>query len=74
MLNTPLTEPQLELLQMFARPVENIDWQNIKTMITKYFADRAIVEANKVWDNQNWDNSKVQELLNSHLRTPYNKK
>jgi hypothetical protein len=74
MLNTPLTEPQLELLQMFARPVENIDWQNIKNMITKYFADRAIVEANKVWDNQNWDNSKVQELLNSHLRTPYNKK
>ena len=74
MLNTPLTEPQLELLQMFARPVENADWQNIKNMITKYFADRAINEANKVWDNQNWDNSKVEELLNSHLRTPYNKK
>jgi hypothetical protein len=74
MLNTPLTEPQLELLQMFARPVENADWQNIKNIITKYFADRAIIEANKVWDNQNWDNSKVQELLNSHLRTPYNKK
>jgi hypothetical protein len=74
MINTPLTEPQLELLQMFARPVENTGWLNIKNIITKYFADRAIIEANKVWDNQIWDNSKVQELLSSHLRTPYLKK
>ena len=73
-LQAPLTEPQLELLQMFARPVEMADWQNIKTLITKYFAERAIQEANKIWDEEGWDNAKVQELLNSHLRTPYHKK
>ena len=73
-LKAPLTEPQLELLQMFTRPVEMADWQNIKTLITKYFAERAIQEANKIWDEEGWDNAKVQELLNSHLRTPYHKK
>jgi hypothetical protein len=67
----PLSEQQLELLQMFARPVESNDWQNIKVIITKYFANKSIEEANKVWDNNNWDNIKIQELLNSHLRTPY---
>lgn len=72
-IQAPLTEPQLELLQMFARPVDVADWQKIKVIITQYFADKAIEEANKVWDNEGWDNAKVQELLGSHLRTPYKK-
>ncbi|PWK28448.1 hypothetical protein LV89_00652 [Arcicella aurantiaca] len=72
-IQAPLTEPQLELLQMFARPVDVADWQNIKVIITQYFADKAIEEANKVWDNEGWDNAKIQELLSSHLRTPYKK-
>jgi hypothetical protein len=72
-IQAPLSEPQLELLQMFARPVDVADWQNIKVIITQYFADKAIEEANKVWDNEGWDNAKIQELLSSHLRTPYKK-
>ena len=72
-LQTRLTEPQLELLQMFAHPIDSTDWRNIKTLITEYFAKRAIEEANAVWDAQQWDINKVNELLNSHLRTPYQK-
>ena len=41
-LQTRLTEPQLELLQMFAHPIDSTDWRNIKTLITEYFAKRAI--------------------------------
>ncbi|MCU0326597.1 MAG: hypothetical protein MUF45_15325 [Spirosomaceae bacterium] len=73
MLRTPLTEPQLELLQMFTRPVSDSDWLAIKRMITNYFASKSIEEADKVWDEQGWDDAKIDELLNSHLRTPYNK-
>ncbi|MEA5458762.1 hypothetical protein VB796_06930 [Arcicella sp. LKC2W] len=72
-IQAPLSEPQLELLQMFARPVDVADWQNIKVIITQYFAEKAIEEANKIWDNEGWDNAKIQELLSSHLRTPYKK-
>lgn len=67
-IQAPLSEPQLELLQMFARPVDVADWQNIKVIITQYFADKAIEEANKVWDSEGWNNAKIQELLGSHLR------
>lgn len=73
MLRTPLTESQLELLQMFSRPVSDSDWIAIKRMITNYFANKSIEEADKIWDEQGWDNAKIDELLNSHLRTPYNK-
>ena len=55
---------------MFARPVDNDDWQNIRTLITNHFGQEAIDEANKVWDREEWDEAKVQELLNAHLRTP----
>ncbi|RYF69525.1 MAG: hypothetical protein EOO39_17390 [Cytophagaceae bacterium] len=72
-LQSPLNEAQLELLRMFARPVEDADWQHIKAMITDYFAAKAIHEANEVWERGNWDNSKVDELLGVHLRTPYRK-
>jgi hypothetical protein len=70
---TPLNEPQLELLQLFARPVDAADWANIKAIITDYFAQKAIREANAVWDTQQWDATKVEQLLHSHLRTPYRK-
>ena len=63
----PLSTPQLELLQMFARPVDEKVWQNIKIMITQYFAQKAIEEADKISDNENWDEEKVNNLLNSHL-------
>ena len=31
-------------------------------------------EADLVWEEQGWDDKKVDELLNTHLRTPYDKK
>ena len=58
---------------MFARPVDDSDWQQIKALITSYFASRVTDEANKVWDREGWDNAKVEELLNMHLRTPHRK-
>ncbi|MBO0935291.1 hypothetical protein J2I47_01895 [Fibrella sp. HMF5335] len=72
-LQSPLSNAQLELLQMFARPVDDSDWKQIKTLITSYFAQKAISEANKVWDHEGWDKAKVEQLLNTHLRTPYRK-
>ena len=70
-LRSPLTEPQLELLKMFTHKVDDADWVAIKRMIASYFAQKAIDGADQVWDEQNWSDQKVDELLSSHLRTPY---
>lgn len=43
----------------------------IHTFLSDYFANKAIQKANRVWDEQNWGNDKVQEVLNSHLCTLY---
>ena len=70
-LRTPLTEPQLDLLKMFAHKVDDTDWVAIKRMIASYFAQKAIEGADQVWEQQAWDDQKVNEILNTHLRTPY---
>lgn len=70
-LSTPLTEPQLDLLKMFAHKVDDADWIAVKKLIVNYFAQKAINEADKLWDERDWNDQKMEELLNSHLRTPY---
>ena len=62
---------QLELLKLYANQVSDDDLRAIHLIMSNYFANKAIEEANRVWDAQNWNDQKVNELLNSHLRTPY---
>ncbi len=70
-MNQPLSNSQIELLKTFSREVTEQDALETKRMITYYFAQKAIAGANQVWDQQGWDEKKAEELLNSHLRTPY---
>jgi hypothetical protein len=72
-IQTRLTAPQLELLRMFSHKVDDNNWVEIKELIAAYFAKKAIEEADRIWDEQNWDDQKVDTLLNTHLRTPYRK-
>lgn len=72
-LQTPLNQPQLELLKMFSREVDSEHWLEVKKIIVDYFAQKSIEGANKTWDEQAWDDQKVDEILNANLRTPYRK-
>lgn len=63
---------QLEMLQLFSRKVDNDDLLEIKRLIVKYFGDKAIKQADEVWENGKWDNEKIDELRHLHDRTPYN--
>ena len=47
---------------------------NIKQIIANYFAQKAITEANKVWDNNKWTDIDAEKMLNKHERTKYQRK
>ena len=70
-LNQPLTDAQLELLKLFGRPVDDADWLEIRRMITRYFANKAVRASDTLWEEQNWNDDTMTEWLNSHQRTPY---
>lgn len=71
-LQTPLSNLQLELLTLFAENVSDEDLIAIRQLIAKYFAEKAIEAANKVWDEKGWTEEDVERLLNTRMRTPYN--
>ena len=62
---------QFELLKLFSRNVPENDLFEIKKMVAKYFAEKAMNEADKVWDEKGYTNEFMDELANSHLRTSY---
>ncbi len=72
-LKQPLSNLQLELLELFAQQVSNEDLVAIKKMLTDFFAQKAMDEADKLWDERQYSQRTMDTWLNTHMRTPYKK-
>ncbi len=71
---TALTNLQLELLKIFSREIPSSDLLELKNILSEFFAKKLVESANQAWKEQGWNEEKTQELLKTHLRTPYKKK
>jgi len=67
-LSQPLTNAQLEILKAFSFNLDNKELSEFKNFIAQFFADRAINEADKVWDEKKWNDNAVSEMLNTKMR------
>ncbi len=65
------TKAQLDLLKLFSREVPDENWIEIKTLISKYFADKASEEMDKLFEQNGWGEEKIEEWSKEHMRTPY---
>jgi hypothetical protein len=70
-LQTQLSNLQIELLKVFSRNVSDEDVLEIRRLLTRYFAEKAIQGANKVWDAKGWTDEDAERMLHEHMRTPY---
>ncbi len=68
----PLTNLQLELIQVFDYQIEDSQLLDIKNILANYFAAEATKEMDKLWQANNWTNDTMQEWKSIHKRTPYN--
>lgn len=73
-LERPLSNLQLELLKAFSHQLSEEDLLQVKAMLAAFFANKSIEAANKVWDEEGWNQEKVDTLLRTKLRTPYKSK
>lgn len=64
----PFTNVQLELLKTFAHDLSEEELLELRELLAKFFARKAIEAANKTWDEKGWDHEKVDRLLNTKLR------
>lgn len=59
-----LSNLQQELLKLYASNIEDADLLHIKRYLAKYFADKAIQEADKIWDEKKYTNETMNQWLN----------
>ncbi|SFQ17335.1 hypothetical protein [Parafilimonas terrae] len=65
------TKAQLDLLKLFSREMPEENWIEIKTLISKYFAEKASDEMDKLFEENGWGEEKIEEWSKEHMRTPY---
>lgn len=66
-----LTNLQLELIKLFKYELPDNQIQEIKVLLSKYFADKATAEMDMLWDEKGWSDETMDNWKNEHLRTKY---
>ena len=67
------TNAQLDLLKLFSRDVPEENWIEIKDLISRYFAEKAIMQMDKFFEQNDWGEGKIKEWSEEHMRTSYKK-
>ena len=65
--NAPFNETQIFLLQAFAQIKSEKEKTDIQALLLDYYRKRVDSQANEI----SLSNEKIEEILNSHYRTPY---
>lgn len=60
----PLSNLQQELLKLYAANITDADLLHIKNYLAKYFAEKAIKEADTIWDEKKYSNDTMNQWLN----------
>lgn len=68
-----LTNLQLELLKVFSIELEESQLLDVRDMLTRYFAESAANEMDKLWEERGWTEETMQTWLNESKRTPNRK-
>lgn len=68
----PLTNLQVELLQSFNFDVNEAQIKEIKQLLVDYFAKKVSDGMDALFEENEWDDSKLDEWSTEHMRTPYN--
>ena len=66
---TSLSNLQQELLKLYASNIADADLMNIKQYLAKYFADKAIKEADKTWMEKGYTNQTMEQWLNEDAQS-----
>ncbi len=71
--STVLNKSQLHILQMFARKTTEQDYEELKSVLSDFYARKLDVELERLWDDGVIDEDKIEEFRRGHYRTPYKK-
>ncbi|BAP58183.1 hypothetical protein THII_3886 [Thioploca ingrica] len=64
MLTTPLTNLQMELLELYNTNLTEQDLNELKLLLAHFYANKAIQQADKIWDERNFSPTDMEKWLN----------
>ena len=65
---TSLSNIQQELIKLYSFNLPQNDLINIKQILANYFAQKAISEADKIWDEKKYDNVLMKNWVNKERK------
>ena len=68
-LNIPLTNAQLEVVQLFSLNLSEEELQELKRLLIAYKAARLLRKTDEVWETKSWTQETMDKFLQTHLRT-----
>lgn len=71
---TVFNAAQLQILNLMSYVESDETLDEIKDMLSNYFAQKAEKEIDKLWDSGKINGTIIEEWKNEHMRTPYNSK
>lgn len=69
--HTVFNAAQLYILELMARVRNENELNEIKDVLARHFADKALDAVDRLWDEGTINDSVVQAWKNEHMRTPY---
>ena len=69
--NTELNRAKLSILRLLGRMDTLEKVEELRRVISNYYAQKATQERDCLWDRGAWGEEQNNAVLNEHLRTPY---
>jgi hypothetical protein len=61
-----MTNLQFELIKMFNYELGNQELRDIKSLLADYFQRKIDSELDKLWEEKEWTNDTMSQILNEH--------
>ncbi len=63
-LKFPLTNAQVELMKLYGTNLSSEDLEELKSLLAKFYANKAIVQADEIWDEKGLTDADMESWLN----------
>jgi len=64
MLQMPLSNLQMEILELYSTNLNEDELNQLKVILAKFYADKAVREADRLWDERNMSDRDMENWLN----------
>ena len=63
-LKLPLNNIQIELIKLYSTGLTDAEMDELKSLLSKFYAEKAIAKANEVWDSRGLTDADMDRWLN----------